>query len=289
MDGEAEKVGFPDGINDGIPDGAGLGMALEGADGLLDASNVGLWLGVSLEGLEDGLRDGFIDICTVGDSLGPVLGEDDATSEGICDGFADMSNDGAWLDTTEGISEGEPEDGLSLSDNEGESDGLSDILAVGVALVLEGAVDNTPEGVCEEPSLGCKEGISLDSIAIGATEGAFDGLSDDTTDGLNDVTSLGTALSEDGNELGTLLGGIDETASTVGVSDVILVGIEETTPLGISLGYFDETVIVGLIDGAVETSIDWLVGLVECTKVGTALGKELGSPEMLNVGEELGL
>ena len=109
------------------------------------------------------------------------------------------------------------------------------MLTVGLALALEGAVDSMPEGVCEESSLGYKEGISLESTTIGAAEGVFDGLFDGATDGVDDTTSVGTALSapEDGN---ALLDGIDETSSTVGVSETVLVGIEESIALGIPLG-----------------------------------------------------
>lgn len=130
--------------------------------------------------------------------------------------------------------------------------------------MLEGGIERIFEGISEGFVLGYKEG---------AREEIFVGLCDIAIDGVNDKVSVGIELP--GSKEG-VAEGLDETRSNVGLSDSI-VGNDEESPVGIPLGWLDQAFVVGLIEGAEETSMEGvsdmcLVGLDETDSV---VGSEL--------------
>jgi hypothetical protein len=185
-----------------------------------------------------------------------------------------------------------------------DADGLAEPITVGlhegVALgrVEVGAGDGSAEGTLdadglEEPvPVGFDEGITL-GVELGVGDGSAEGTLD--ADGLEEPVPVGfdegIAL---GVELGAGDGSAEGTLDVDGVEEPVTVGFDEGTSLGVEDGCCTvvgtkEGLLDGSRDGVEEGSgVVLLVGILEATGVGPALGWELGGAVGLWEGVEVG-
>jgi hypothetical protein len=156
---------------------------------------------------------------------------------------------------------------------------------------MEGTLD--ADGLAEPITVGLHEGVALGRVEVGAGDGSAEGTLD--ADGLEEPVPVGfdegIAL---GVELGAGDGSAEGTLDVDGVEEPVTVGFDEGTSLGVEDGCCTvvgtkEGLLDGSRDGVEEGSgVVLLVGILEATGVGPALGWELGGAVGLWEGVEVG-